>query len=197
MALFEQIVERLPGARRPRRAGLTLHRRSRREIRAVVARILRGYTGRQLNPAAFEPRTGIKGRALDAAVQIDAATAAPRLRRDGEREQIAAAGAAKHFVRAHQVWRARSGCVLQRPPGRPRFPRFPRRGLTFWPRAARLVLISALPVFPSAVVAHTPSIMGGWPPATDQLAENVNCFTDSLSRTASAQSKLDLFASRV
>ena len=97
---------------------------------------------------AFKARAGVERHAIDAAVNVHAAAAAAGVEFDGDREPVAAARAAEHFVRRHEVRRLGSGGVLQRAPRSPRFGR-----LFLGPRLARLrlVLIAALTVFS---VAH-------------------------------------------
>jgi hypothetical protein len=78
----------------------------------------------------------------------DAASRAARIECDGNGEPVAAARAPEYFVRPHQVWRARTLGILQRPSGRAllRWPLLPRR-FAF----ARFVLIAALSIL---AIAH-------------------------------------------
>src|SRR5262249_48184521 len=131
--------------RRARRAGLAFNRRARRKQRAVVAALLRRDTRGKRRLRAFEPGAGVERYALHAAVDICPAARAALSRLDGKRQQIAAARAAEHLVRGHEVRRPRSRRVLKRPSRRSRLPRI--RLVALRRPFARLILISALAIF--------------------------------------------------
>src|SRR5439155_22798155 len=72
----------------------------------VVPRILRRHAcGDRLR--ALEPRARVERDALQAAVEIDAASRALRVERHGRTEPVAAARAAADLVRRHEIPRLR------------------------------------------------------------------------------------------
>src|SRR5262245_23261903 len=146
--LFEQVVERLLGARRTgrRRGGfrLALDGRARLEEGARVARVLGGHA-RSDWLLALEGRGRIEVHALRAGVQIRVAPrtlpfGAPRR---GDRQLVAAPGALHHFPEPGHVEGLRRNGRLA-----------PRRvllfllGLALAARLARFVLVASLAIFP-------------------------------------------------
>jgi hypothetical protein len=115
-ALFEQVIERLPGSGRARRTGLTLDGGPGRKELARVCHVLWRNSGGNGRLRTLPTCAGIERDALNAAVKVDAASAAPAERSDVEREAIATSGAPEHFVRGHQVGSSRTGLILKGPP---------------------------------------------------------------------------------
>ena len=87
---------------------------------------------------------------MNARVEIDAAARAARIEGDRHCEQIAAAGAAENFVRAHEIGRLGPALVLQLTAWRALLRRT-RRLRTLRPARPPFVLISTLTVF---TIAH-------------------------------------------
>src|SRR5439155_4560938 len=137
--LLEQIVEGLTCSGGAWRPGLTLDGRARGEQRTEVLHVLRRDAGSN-RLCALDARARVERHALNATVKVDAATRTAAVGSDGQREEIAAARTAVHFVRGHQIGRLRTLRFLARPLRR----LGPRRSLTL--AVARLVLVSALAV---------------------------------------------------
>src|SRR5947209_8120798 len=157
---LEQIIKCFTGARRlaARRGGgarLALDSRARREEHAIVALVFRRDARRQLRALrALPARARVERDALNAAVDVDAAARAFRVRRHRYGEQVAAPCAAKHLVRRHQVRRLRARRVLQHTARCPLLRRLRRtRALR---RALARVLVAALAILP--VVRHESSV---------------------------------------
>src|SRR5687768_3632214 len=169
-ALFEEVIERLPRARRtPGAAGaarlrFALDRRPRLEQITLIACVLRRDAGRD-RLLALERGARIEVHALRAGVQGRSTLAAVRGRAPhvGRQQFVATACAADDFPEAGHV----EGLRRQRRLSARRVVLARRRG-AIAARFARLVLIAALAVFPirhlAPMIAATGQIgTAGWP----------------------------------
>src|SRR5437899_12618497 len=93
MSDFEEIIKRLAGRRRPLRTGLTLDGGARRKVRTVVARVFRRNARGERILRALESSARVERHALDARMQIDAASRTSAVECHGQREPVPAAGA--------------------------------------------------------------------------------------------------------